>query len=141
MILFSHLANFVLKEINVIDCPTEKMWADVMTNPLQGTAFRVMRAELMNCDINYEDPPEDDNLGSIPALKTVSWKYVISTTFKTPQECVGQNRNLGTVRRGDTRRMPERNQRGTTQNSDVASWSVQRVRRKGVESRARAYLF
>jgi hypothetical protein len=31
------------------------MWADIMTKPLQGTVFRVMRAELMNCDINYED--------------------------------------------------------------------------------------
>ena len=30
---------------------------------------------------------------------------------------------------------------GTTQNSDVASWSVQRERRKGVERRARAHLF
>ena len=46
-------------EIKVIDCPTEEMWADIMTKPLQGTAFRVMRAELMNCDVNYEDPPEE----------------------------------------------------------------------------------
>jgi hypothetical protein len=35
-------------EIKVIDCPTEEMWVDIMTKPLQGTAFRVMRAELMN---------------------------------------------------------------------------------------------
>ena len=27
-------------EIKVIDCPTEGMWADVMTKPLQGTAVR-----------------------------------------------------------------------------------------------------
>ena len=59
-------------EIKVIDCPPEEMWADMMTKLLQGTAFHVMQAELMNCDINYEDPPESDNLGSIPALKTVS---------------------------------------------------------------------
>jgi len=25
--------------------------------PLQGMTFRVMRAELMNCDVNYEDSP------------------------------------------------------------------------------------
>ena len=37
-------------EIKVIDCPTEEMWGDIMTKPLQGTAFREMRAELMNCD-------------------------------------------------------------------------------------------
>ena len=46
------------REIRVKDCPTEEMWADIMTKPLQGTAFRVMRAELMNCPVNYEDPKE-----------------------------------------------------------------------------------
>jgi hypothetical protein len=45
-------------EIQVIDCPAKGMWADVMTKPLQGMAFRTMRAELMNCPVNYEDPPE-----------------------------------------------------------------------------------
>ncbi len=80
-------------EIKVIDCPTEEMWADVMAKPLLGTAFHVMRAELMNCDISYEDPPEDDNLGSIPALKTVSWKKDIASYSKAPQECVGRIRN------------------------------------------------
>ena len=29
-------------EIKVIDCPTEEMWADMISKPLQGTAFRVM---------------------------------------------------------------------------------------------------
>ena len=77
----------------MIDCPAEEMWADVMTKPLQGTAFRVMRAELMNCDVNYEDPPEGDDLESIPALKTVSWKKDIASYSTAPQECVGQNKN------------------------------------------------
>ncbi len=99
-------------EIRVVDCPTKVMWADVMTKPLQGMAFRVMRAELMNCDVNYEDTPEKEELGPVASPKTVSWKSVILRTFKTPQECVGQNRNLGTVRQGDTRQhtrgMPER---------------------------------
>ena len=48
------------EEIRVIDCPAEKMWADIMTKPLQRTAFRVMRAELMNCPVNYEDPTEEE---------------------------------------------------------------------------------
>jgi hypothetical protein len=34
------------------------MWADVLTKPLQGMAFRTMRAQLMNCAINYEDEKE-----------------------------------------------------------------------------------
>jgi len=93
-------------EIKVVDCPTEEMWADIVTKPLQGTAFRVMRAEKMNCGVNYEDPPEKEESGPVASPKMVSWKSVVSTTFKTPQECVRQNRNLGMVRRGDTRRHP-----------------------------------
>jgi hypothetical protein len=42
----------------VIDCPAEEMWADVLTKPLQGMAFRTMKAQLMNCAINYEDEEE-----------------------------------------------------------------------------------
>jgi len=32
-------------EIKVFDCPAEEMWGDIMTKPLQGTGFRVMRAD------------------------------------------------------------------------------------------------
>jgi hypothetical protein len=39
------------REIKVIDCATKEMWADIMTKPLQGTAFKIMRAELMNCPL------------------------------------------------------------------------------------------
>ena len=81
-----------------------------MTKPLQGTAFQLMRAELMNCDVNYEDPPEEEDSGPVTSPKTVSWKSVVSTAFKTPQECVEQNRNLGVRMRAythweETRRM------------------------------------
>ena len=62
-----------------------------MTKPLQGTAFRVMQAQLMNCDVNYEEPLECDNLGFISARKTVTWKKDIASCSKAPQECVGQN--------------------------------------------------
>ena len=57
----------------------------------------------MNCDVNYEDPQEEEESESVPTRKTVSWKSIVSTTFKTPQECVGQNRNPGVLRRSDTR--------------------------------------
>ena len=75
-----------------------------MTKPLQGTAFRVMRAELMNCDVNYEDPLEEE-MEQRP--RTVSWKSVAATPFKTPQECVGQNGNQHVLRKTDRR--PRRN--------------------------------
>ena len=47
-------------KIKVIDCLTEVMWANIMAKPLQGTAFHVIRAELMNCSVNYEDPTEEE---------------------------------------------------------------------------------
>jgi hypothetical protein len=82
------------REIRVKDCPTEEMWADIMTKPLQGTAFRVMTAEL----INYEDPKEikcnPTVKNPISAGKTVTWKIKVATSFRAPQECIGQNRIL-----------------------------------------------
>jgi hypothetical protein len=80
-------------EIKLINCPTEVMWADIMTKLLQGTAFRVMQAELMSCPVNYEDPePEKrhEKKQSNYACKTVTWKNVVATSFKTP--CVEYNR-------------------------------------------------
>ena len=66
----------------------------------------------MKCDVNYEDPREEEESESVLSPKMVSWKSIVSTTFKTPQECVGQNRNLGILWRPDTR-----NPRGITQQS------------------------
>jgi hypothetical protein len=82
-------------EIKVINCPMEVMWADIMMKPLQGTTFRVMQAELMNCTVNYKNPePEKrhEKKQSNYARKTVTWKNVVATSFKTPQECVEHNR-------------------------------------------------
>ena len=90
-------------EIRAVDCPIKEMWADIMTKPLQGTAFRVMRAELMNCDVSYKDLPEEEMEQPIHSRRMVSWKSVIATPFKTPQECVGQNGNQHILRRTDRR--------------------------------------
>ena len=80
----------------LIDCPTEVMWADIMTKLLQGTVFRVMRAELMNCPVNHENPTEEEAMETkrtqpISALRTVTWKSDVASAFKTTQECVGQD--------------------------------------------------
>jgi len=37
------------REIDLRYCPTDSMWADVLTKPLQGQKFRGMRAFLQNC--------------------------------------------------------------------------------------------
>ena len=77
-------------EIRVVDCTTKEMWVDIMTKPLQGTAFRVMRAELMNCDVNYEDPLEAETEQPIHSPRMVSWKSVVATPFKTRRSVLGR---------------------------------------------------
>ncbi len=86
-------------EIKVIDCPTEEMWADILTKPLQEMAFRTMRAILMDCPVNYEEAEEritikktiKSNTNSSPTKKTVSWKLPGAGASHTPQECVGKS--------------------------------------------------
>ena len=62
------------EEMKVIDCPTERMWVDVMTKPLQGMVFKTMQAELMNCPVDYEDPKEEEerNIPISSVAKTVT---------------------------------------------------------------------
>jgi hypothetical protein len=81
-------------EIKVIDCPAEEMWADVLTKLLQGMAFRTMRAQLMNCAINYKDEEEKTQPRLMPVRSSilVTWKDTKPKSLQAPQECVGLNR-------------------------------------------------
>ncbi len=47
-------------ELDLQYCPTEQMWADVLTKPLQGTKFCLMCAFLMNCPIDYFEYQDED---------------------------------------------------------------------------------
>jgi hypothetical protein len=49
-------------EIDDKFCPTDGMWADVLTKPLQGQKFRDMRAFLQNCSRDYDNDTEQNNL-------------------------------------------------------------------------------
>ena len=42
-------------ELKIMDCPTESMWADVLTKPLQRMAFKQNHARLMNCLVEYDE--------------------------------------------------------------------------------------
>ncbi len=42
-------------EIDMWYCPTDVMWADVLTKPLQGQKFREMCAFLQNCPRDYDE--------------------------------------------------------------------------------------
>ncbi len=94
-------------EIRVIDCPAEEMWADVLTKPLQGMAFRTMRAQLMNCAINYEDEEEKTQSKLMPVhrRRSVTWKDTKPQSLQAPQECVGLNRQKHLPRPTTDRRL------------------------------------
>ncbi len=81
--------------IKVLDCLTEEMWADVMMKPLQGMAFRTMRAELMNCPVNYDKDKEcKSNLAKQKENETRMGKGTATrrVASMSPQECVGHKR-------------------------------------------------
>jgi hypothetical protein len=76
-------------KLELIDCPTESMWADVSTKPLQGMAFKQNRARLMNCPLEYDEAEE-----------SISTKLLTergSVPFQTLHECVGNKKNLRRV--------------------------------------------
>jgi hypothetical protein len=59
------------------------MWADVLTKPLQGMAFKRMQAELMNCSVDYEEDDERETTLHTKSLSERGW-----IPSQTPQECV-----------------------------------------------------
>ena len=86
--------------------PEERMWADVLTKPKQGTAYREDRAILMNCPVNYVDKDihEDiEHLEGVLKPEQVRWTKPSKLSKRIPvkarlhkpslQECVGKLRN------------------------------------------------
>ncbi len=59
-------------------CPTDAMWVDVLTKPLQGQKFRDMWVFLQNCPQDYEDDTE--------VVSPMTPQDVASS-----RECVGEN--------------------------------------------------
>jgi hypothetical protein len=45
-------------ELSIEHMPTDQMWADINTKPLQGKGFRAMLAQLMNVPELYDDEEE-----------------------------------------------------------------------------------
>jgi hypothetical protein len=88
-------------EIKVINCPAEEMRADILTKPLQGMAFQTMRAQLMNCPVNYEDPSNEPTKHltrkPVVAKQLVTRGGTRQVPSWTPEECVGKNRSNNTA--------------------------------------------
>jgi hypothetical protein len=87
-------------EIDLRYCPTDVMWADVLTKPLQGQKFRDMRVFLQNCSRSYDDDIElqTDKLAQKllkQQVKTVaSLRECVEEHMKNVREKGGQNKNL-----------------------------------------------
>ena len=92
-------------EIAVVDCPTDKMWADFMSKAQQGRQFKVMRGQLMGCDEEYVDPLD-------PSPK--SNEHIDTPKTRTPrigspaQECVGLHPRGGSAIRKARQRFGEK---------------------------------
>ena len=52
-------------ELSIEHRPTDQMWSYVLTKPKQGAAFHRDRAQLMNCDEDYDDDKERCDIPSI----------------------------------------------------------------------------
>jgi hypothetical protein len=76
-------------EMTVVNCPTEGMWADILTKPLQGKAFRVMRSKLMNCEEDYFENEETEK-EQAKAKKAVGRVSRPGST-QPLQECFGRS--------------------------------------------------
>ena len=76
-------------EIDLLYCPTDVMWADVLTKPLQGQKFRDMRSFLQNCPRDYDD---DDELQTDQLARRLMNQQV--KTVASSRECVGEQTNL-----------------------------------------------
>jgi hypothetical protein len=80
---------YQLGEINLKYCPTNDMWEDTLTKPLQGNRFCQLCAVLMNCPVNYLEDPPMVNLSILNSLPPNSMKPRIHKIATPPQECVG----------------------------------------------------
>ena len=65
------------------------MWLDILTKPKQGQQFRLMRAIIMNCPIDYEETNyQDTNKNEIQMMIPKNISMISS------QECFGDNTKL-----------------------------------------------
>jgi hypothetical protein len=91
--------------IRVVHCPTEEMWADVLTKPLQGKAFRVMQSKLMNCSEEYTDSETNDENSTQAKdaekrckASPVAGRMSLRAPTQTLQECVKRLQFLAAIR-------------------------------------------
>ena len=52
-------------EVNIKYCPTEQMWSDELTKPLQAQQFRLIRVIKMNWPMDYNETDNQDTTSGI----------------------------------------------------------------------------
>jgi hypothetical protein len=80
-------------EIDLRYCPTDIMWADVLTKQLQGQNFRDMQAFLQNCPRDYDDDIELQN----DPLARQTMNHQVKTNVSS-RECVGEHSKVETAK-------------------------------------------
>jgi hypothetical protein len=88
-------------EIDVKFCPTDGMWTDVLTKPLQGQKFRDMHAFLQNCPRDYDDDTEQN-------------KLMNPQDVASSRECVGECAKNVRGKGGQRRARDEKTRQGPT---------------------------
>ncbi len=86
-------------EVDLRYCPTGCMWANVLTEPLQGQMFRDMQAFLQNCSRDY-----DDNLELQQDEQAYQSMKEQVANVSSSWECVGKKQ----LRWADGVKLPER---------------------------------
>ena len=91
-------------DIEIKHMPTEEMWSDVLTKPTQGMLFKRQRAELMNCEVNYDDKLEQKNTHPkllpevVESVSTESVKLLaksgVTSVLRTSQASVPANNRV-----------------------------------------------
>ena len=61
-----------IREVSVKYCNTDRTYTDILTMPVQGVAFKKVLAVLMNCDEDYFELNEDEEvvMSTVDALKS-----------------------------------------------------------------------
>ena len=111
-------------------CPTDKMWADILTKPMQGKAFRKMRAKLMNYAVDYTDDMMVTVMDMVSQKPTEVMQATVSFLQEgsSPQECVGRSRNSGRCGENKVRLEPSQTaDRCSTHRLPTYKWTRKKI--------------
>ena len=105
--------------VSMKHCPRGMMWADVLTKPMQGLAFKKMSAALMNCEVDYSED-NCDNAKLIEGSRTS-----VETSPARRRSVLGEVLKL---RDGMTNQERDRSRYDTCEWKSVQSYLPRRIR-------------